>query len=248
MDERDSIIGSVITFMDITLLKDFEIELRQREKLGAMGEMAISIAHEIRNPMAAIRGALEVLQEKGKLRDEGEKLIEVVFKETDRLNHIVEDFLKYAKEKELNVRYEDIWKLIDEVWLLIRQSEKWNANIKLEKKLNKARFIIKIDPDRIKQVFYNLFINSMDAMPFGGKIYVDINDIGDKTTIIVKDTGLGMPKDRLNNIFRSYYSTKKEGLGVGLKISKRIIESHKGSIELQSKEGEGTAVIIILPK
>jgi two-component system sensor histidine kinase PilS (NtrC family) len=246
-DEKNIIIGSIITFVDITLIKELEIELRQREKLGAMGEMAVSIAHEIRNPMASIRGALEVLREKGKLQ-EGEKLMDVVFKETDRLNRIVEDFLQYAKERKLNIKNENIETLIDEVWLLIRQDERWSGSVRLEKKLNPSKIMLNIDSDRMKQVFYNLFINSLEAMPYGGLIQVFVEDGINKAKITVRDTGLGISKDELGSLFKNFHSTKSGGLGIGLKISKRIIEFHHGTIELSSKEKEGTTATIILPK
>lgn len=248
MDHMGKVIGGVLTFIDLTPIKELEQEVCQREKLSAMGEMAIGIAHQMRNPMASIRGALEVLKEKGLFQTEEGGLVDVVFKEIDRLNSIIEDFLMYAKERKPGVRFSEIGELIDKVWLLVKQDEKWRKDIILERKLVPEHIVIQIDPDRIKQVFYNLFINALEAMPYGGKINVDVTEETQRVKIVVRDNGIGIPKERLDKIFQRFYSTKSGGLGVGLAITHRIIESHRGTIELQSEEGKGTTVTIVLPK
>lgn len=248
LDEKDRIIGGVLTFIDITPLKEMELEIRQREKLSAMGEMAVGIAHEIRNPMASIKGALEVLKEKCRFQEEDDRLVGVIFKEQDRLNRVIEDFLKYAKERKPAVKYEDLGGLIDEVWLLVRQEERWHGGVELEKKISPPQIILQIDSDQIKQVFYNLFINSLEAMPQGGKIWIDINEGLQEVIIVVKDNGIGIPKEELDKIFQRFYSTKSYGLGMGLSITRRIIESHRGTIQLHSEEEKGTTVTIVLPK
>lgn len=247
-DEKNNIVGGVLTFVDLTRLKELELELCQREKLSAMGEMAVSIAHEIRNPMASIRGALEVLREKGKFQVEGEKLVEVVFKESDRLNRILEDFLKYAKDRKPDIKHEDAAKLIDEVWLLARQGEMWHKGIKLQKNLNPLQVVLHVDRDQMKQVFYNLFINAMEAMPRGGIINVDVEDKNFEVVIKVKDDGIGISKEMLDKTFQHFQSTKLHGLGMGLAITRRIIEAHNGTIDLYSEQGKGTTVTITLPK
>lgn len=248
LDERDRVIGGVLTFIDLTPLKEMELEIRQQEKLSAMGEMAVGIAHEIRNPLGSIRGALEVLKEKGRFQGEGEKLVDIIFKEGDRLNCIIEDFLKYARERRAPVKYEDMGNLVEEVWLLIGQDKRWHKGIELEKKLTPSSIILEIDPGQIRQVFYNLFINALEAMPRGGRIEVDIKGGEEKTTIIVKDNGAGMAEEEVSKIFQRFYSTKSYGLGMGLPITRRIIESHRGIIELHSEKGKGTTVTIVLPK
>lgn len=248
IDERNRAIGGVLTFIDLTPLKELELEIRQREKLSMMGEVAIGIAHEIRNPLGSIRGALEVLREKGRFQGEGEKLVEIVFKESDRLNRVIEDFLKYTKERRPSVKYEDLGELIDEIWLLIRQDKRWHKGIELEKRLAPPVIVLEVDPEQMKQVFYNLFINSLEAMPYGGKIDVDIKGDSGKVTITVKDNGAGIPKGEMGKLFQRFYSTKSYGLGMGLSITRRIIESHHGTIDLQSEEGKGTTVTIVLPR
>lgn len=247
VDEKNNVIGGVLTFIDLTPLKELELEICQREKLSAMGEMAVSIAHEIRNPMASIRGAIEVLLEQGRFQGEGEKLVEVIFKEMDRLNHVIGDFLKYAKERKQAVKYEDLGKLIDEVWLLVKQGERWNKKIELEKKLNPEQIICEINQDQMKQVFYNLFVNALEAMPQGGKIQIDIKEESGKVIIGIKDNGIGISKEEIGRIFERFYSTKSYGLGMGLAITRKIIESYHGTITLASEQGKGTTVTIILP-
>lgn len=247
-DEMDRNIGGVITFRDLTLLKELELEIRQRERLSGMGELAVGIAHELRNPMASIRGSLEVLKERGSFQGENEKMVDVIFKESDRLNRIIEDFLKYAKEKRPEVRYEDLGQLINEVWLLLRHQGRWSEQAELEKRINPPRIMLHIDPEQIKQVFYNLFINALEAMPEGGKITVDLVEDPGQIVIHVKDTGIGMSKDEIGKIFQRFYSTKSYGLGMGLAITRRIVEAHQGTINLQSERGKGTVVMVTLPK
>lgn len=249
-DKKKKAIGGILTFVDLTALKELELEIRQREKLSAMGEMAIGIAHEIRNPLGSIRGALELLKEKGGFQKEAGKLVDVIFKESDRLNRTIEDFLTFTKERKPSIKYEDLGKLVDEVWLLVRQEERWHGGIKMEKTLNLSQIVAEIDPDQMKQVFYNLFINSIEACrdKQEGKIQVDIKEEAQKVTIIIKDNGIGIPKEEIGKLFQRFYSTKSYGLGIGLSITRRIIESHRGTITLQSQEGEGTTVTIVLPK
>lgn len=247
-DEDKTKVGGVITFIDLTNVKELENEVRQRDRLGAMGEMAIEIAHELRNPMASIRGALEVLKEKGQFKDNSEKLIQVVFKESSRLNRVIENFLKYAKGQQHEVEFKDLGEVIDEVWLLIHQGKRGSKSIELEKDLSPSKIILKIDKDQLIQIFYNLFLNSLDAMPNVGRISVKAEEEADCIKIIVRDEGKGIPEKELSEIFRNYYSTKTHGVGMGLAITRRIVQSNHGRIDIQAEEGIGATVILHFPK
>lgn len=248
IDDNNEIIGGVLTFYDLTVLKELELEMRQREKISAMGEMAIAIAHEIRNPMSAVKGAFEVLKERGCFEANGGKLVEVIFKELDRLNRTIEDFLRYARERRPDKHFENLGWLIDEVWLLVRQDDRWHKGISMVKKFGNSDIIVKIDPDQIKQVFYNLFINALEAMPGGGRITVGASEEKDLVVIDVSDTGIGMSTEDLNKIYQNHYSTKSYGMGLGLAITRRILESHHGLMQIKSQQGKGTTVVITLPK
>ncbi len=247
-DENDKLLGGVITFRDLTVLKQLELEVRQREKLSGMGELAMGIAHELRNPLASIRGSLEVLKERGHFSDEGEKLVGVIIKESERLNRIIEDFLKYAREKRKEVKYEDLGQILDEVWVLLKHQGRWPTGIKLSREISQPKIMLNMDPEQIKQVFYNLFINSLEAMPQGGQVSVAISEQPECVMIKVKDTGSGIRAEEQDKVFQRFYSTKSYGLGIGLAITRRIVEEHGGRIKLHSVPGEGAEVTVVLPK
>ena len=247
-DEKNKIVGGVITFRDLTIVKELELEIRQREKLSAMGELAINIAHELRNPLASMKGSLEVLKERGCFQDESGKLVEIIFKESNRLNKIIEDFLKYARNSKPRVKRENIVELLEEVWLLLKHQGRWSQDIDLKKNIIPKKIILSIDPEQMKQVFYNILINSLESMPKGGKIYVNMIAELKNVKIIIKDTGCGFLEKDEEKVFRHLYSTKVHGSGIGLTITKRIIESHGGKITIKSSEKSGTEVTIILPK
>ena len=248
LDDKRQRIGAVITFTDLTILRMLELEIRDREKLSLMGEMAAGIAHELRNPLASIHGSLEVLRERGHFSNEGEKLVAVILKESDRLNRIINDFLKYAKDQKPKVQKVDLMELIDEVWSLLRYQGRVQGQVSLKSKVIPTTIKLRIDPEQIKQVFYNLLINSIEAMPQGGIIELLVQEQPGQVKIQLKDNGVGVSAGEKDKIWENFYSSKADGVGVGLTITKRIIEAHNGKIDLEGQVGRGTVVKIELPK
>ena len=246
-DERNNIIGGVLTFMDLTPLKNLEKELRQREKLSAKGEIAMNMAHELRNPMASIRGALEVLNEKGYFHKTEEKLVDVIFRESDRLNRVIKDFLRYDKKQLTPVRPNRLEELINDTWLLVSQGRPGRKNIELEKYIYPSQLVWPIDPDEGKQVFYNLIVNAQEAMPRGGRIRIEVTEEAGRIKISVSDNGIGMKKEDLDRVFEQFHSTKPYGLGMGLSIIRKLIEKYHGTIDIKSGKRKGTTIIINLP-
>ena len=246
-DDQSKIIGGVLTFMDLTPVKNLEKELRQREKLSAKGEIAISMAHELRNPMASIRGALEVLNEKGYFHKTEEKLVEVIFKESDRLNRIINDFLQYDKKQLTGFQPKKLEELIDDTWLLVNQNWNRKKNVILEKHIYPSNLFLPIDPDEGKQIFYNLIVNALDAMPENGKIRIEVTQRAEQIRISVRDNGMGMKKEDLDRVFEHFHSTKSYGLGMGVPIIKKLAEKHHGTVDIKSQEGKGTTIVVSLP-
>ena len=138
--------------------------------------------------------------------------------------------------------------ILDEVWVLLKHQGRWPTGIKLSREISQPKIMLNMDPEQIKQVFYNLFINSLEAMPQGGQVSVAISEQPECVMIKVKDTGSGIRAEEQDKVFQRFYSTKSYGLGIGLAITRRIVEEHGGRIKLHSVPGEGAEVTVVLPK
>lgn len=242
----------IVIFQDLTRLKNMEGQLRRVDRLRALGELAAGMSHEVRNPLASISGSVQVLKDNLTLNGDNEHLMEIVIRETDRLNALVTDFLLFAKPAAKMARI-DLNALVQETLDMFRNSpESKNIDIRAELEDNLA---VEGDNRQLKQVFWNLFLNASHAMPAGGKLIINarrkslaFNPRSDSLEITVSDTGGGIALDIIEKIFDPFFTTKDYGTGLGLALVHRIIEGHKGEIEVKSKEGEGTSFRIILPK
>lgn len=241
----------IVIFQDLTKLKNMEGQLRRVDRLRALGELAAGMSHEIRNPLASISGSVQVLKDNLTLNGDNEHLMEIVIRETDRLNALVTDFLLFAKPAAKMARI-DLNALVQETLDIFRNSpESKNIDIRAELEDNLA---VEGDNRQLKQVFWNLFLNASYAMPAGGRLIINarrkslaFNPHSDSLEITVSDTGGGIAPDIIEKIFDPFFTTRDYGTGLGLALVHRIIEGHKGEIEVKSKEGEGTSFRIILP-
>ncbi|MBS4175350.1 ATP-binding protein [Bacillus sp. FJAT-49736] len=227
---------------DITQQKVAESILIKREKLSVVGELAAGIAHEIRNPLTSIKGLMQLMHEAGNVSDQYAK---VMISEIDRINQIAGGLLALSKpqSKEINMV------LLNEILQYVINILQPEALLKdVQFNLN-ADSQCKIEADRngLIQVFINIIKNAMDAMPTGGIITVQCKKVMDKVHVIVSDQGRGIPPERLKKIAEPFFTLKEKGMGLGLTISQKIIQDHKGSFEFYSQEGRGTDVIIKLP-
>lgn len=237
--------GYIMIFQDLTRLKNMEEQLHRSDRLHALGELAASLSHEVRNPLASISGSVQVLKESLQLNNDEQRLLDIVIREADRLNALVADFLLFAKPavKMVRVNLNDI---ISETLDMFKNSpESKNIDIRIE--LENGLFI-QGDSRQLKQVFWNLFLNSSHAMPEGGKLKIEANHKPDFIEITVSDTGIGIPPDIIGKIFDPFFTTRDSGIGLGLAMAHRIIEGHHGKIEVKSKEGAGTTFKIIWPE
>jgi signal transduction histidine kinase len=235
-------------------LREIQTELIRSEKLISIGRLSAGVAHEVRNPLNAMKGAIFYLQ---KHRSEDpliKEYTQLILEEINRLNHFVTEFLYFAKQSSPNLVFTDLNKLLYNS-LSLSDEEFKRKGIEVISYLEPSLPLLKIDPHQMEQVFLNLFINAVHAMPEGGVLVVSTAleenmmkpKPGLKAVVKVKDNGLGIIEDHLNNIFDPFFSTKETGTGLGLTISLGIVESHGGTIEISSKENEGTTVIIKLP-
>jgi len=233
-------------------LAEFEEEKERTESIEITKTLAAGIAHEIKNPINTVGLIVDYLQknlnpEDPKKSYEFYKLTENMKNELKRINRIVEGFLRLTKPDVYNFKKSNVNSVIKEtVSVLEPEAIKQNVRIKLE--LCNTIPSVYIDRDRMNQVFSNLIINSIEAMPRGGVITISTDKIQDGVVIVIKDTGIGIEKDNIRKIFSPYYTTKKQGFGLGLSLIHGIISRHRGKIFVSSEVGKGTEFTIMLPE
>jgi len=221
-------------------------ELEHVEKMATIGELASAIAHEIKNPLAGISGAIQVLAEDFDHADPRREVIVDVIKEIERLDKSIRDLLNYAKPPEPIPLRTDVNSMMERLLNVISlQAHKTGVEINLH--INPEDQIVSLDPELFQQVFLNVSLNSIQAMPSGGELNISVtkNDTG--TVFLFADTGHGIPEEVMPNLFKPFYTTKQGGTGLGLAISKNIVEQHNGTIDIQSTSGKGTVFSIIIP-
>ncbi len=246
------IIGVEGIIRDITDRKKIEEQIRRSERLASIGELAASIAHEIRNPLGAISNSVGMLKRDLSLKGDDQKLFEMVVEETERLNSIITNFLTFAHPAEYHFVKSDIVEIIDETLFFMEQDARFNEKIKIVKAYESNIPKIYLDRNWIRKVFWNLLANSIDAMPEGGKIYIHVRKPkmfnNNAIEIAVIDTGSGIPPEIMKKIFEPFFTTKKaKGTGLGLPIVHRIVDNHGGVIDVKSEQNKGTTFTIRLP-
>jgi two-component system, NtrC family, sensor histidine kinase PilS len=246
-------VGHVFTFDDLTEIRRLEQEIRMRDRLAAVGRLAAGIAHEIRNPLSSIAGSVKVLSGIATLSDDQRKLVEIVTRESDRLNAIITDFLDYSREKKFQMRVVDLVALLQDTLTLLENRPPapmpWRpephtkeVNIKLDFKVQHAWAYG--DIDKLKQVFWNISDNAVRAMPSGGTLTVSVAEDGNGWRVTFKDTGVGISHRHLEKIFEPFQSEFEGGTGLGLAIVYQIVQAHDADIEIHSEQGAGTEVTL----
>ncbi len=236
------------------LARTLQLEKRARnaERLAHVGQLAGGLAHEIKNPLSTVNINLQLLEEDwaNDGTPEGRRLrskIEVLRREVHRLEEILSDFLRFAKEPELQLTTCDVNELVGEVLDFVGP-EAQAQGIQIRRGFSPNLPPCALDVDLMKQALLNLIINAQQAMPGGGELMVRTSSGPDGVQISVTDTGVGIPAEEQERIFQVYYSTKKNGTGLGLPTARRIIEDHRGELRVESEVGKGTHFQILLPQ
>lgn len=224
-----------------------EEKLRRSEKLSTLGELAAVLAHEIRNPLGSIRGTAEILRDDYKPGDPKHEFIEIQIKETERLNRVVEDFLQMARPQPADIRPCVVQEELETIVTLINNDAR-ERKIKLVLQPPAVPVIIDADGERLRQAFLNIIINALQATPPGGSVIIVISVYQTALCEIqFRDTGAGIDAETLERIWEPFFTTKPDGTGLGLAITKKIFESHGGTMMVESDVGHGTTVTVRLP-
>jgi two-component system sensor histidine kinase PilS (NtrC family) len=239
--------GTVITFQDLTQIRALEETSRRQDRLAAIGRMAASIAHEIRNPLAAMRGSIQMLRADMAGDSSQTELMEIILRESDRLNRIISDFLSYARPRSIIQTSVDVGELLQQTFMLLRHSAEINKSHLIEEQVPARPALINADSEQLRQVFWNLSRNAFQAMPAGGRLRATVHEnSNDRLRITFSDTGRGMAPEQVEHLFEPFSSTTG-GTGLGLSIVYQIIRDHGGTINVRSREGHGTTITIELP-
>ena len=228
------------------ILFQTEEQLRRADRLSALGELSAGMAHEIRNPLGSIKGAVEILRDDYGPEDAKYEFIQILLKETDRLNHIVQEFLGFARPKQPEFQQADLNAAIESV-LALTALEAKKTGVKVEKRLDPSIGIRSLDMSLLRQAFLNLVLNAIQAMDNGGVLTVVSALRGDLLEITVADSGRGISEENRKKLFTPFFTTKKNGTGLGLAITYRIIENHRGTIDVASEPGKGTTFTVKIP-
>ncbi|TLS35080.1 PAS domain S-box protein [Pseudalkalibacillus caeni] len=247
---KGTCVGIYVIGQDITYQKQNEEMIRRSEKLSVVGQLAAGVAHEIRNPLTSLKGFLQLMKadtENNEARYKDKEYIEIMLAELNRINFIVSEFMVLSKPQELHVQNKNVVLLLKEV-LAILDTQAILKNIRLLTEIQGNLPTISCEPNQIKQVFINILKNAMEAMNAGGEITIAVTQCEERYICIdVTDQGPGIPEDRLKKIGEPFYTTKEKGTGLGLMVSNKIIQNHKGTISYESEIGKGTTVKIKLP-
>jgi two-component system sensor histidine kinase PilS (NtrC family) len=238
-------LGLICACDDLSAIRAMEERLRQADRLATLGRMSANIAHEIRNPLASLTGAIEVLAGNGTGGESRERLAHIVLKESGRLNGILRDFLEYARPAPLARARVNVCETIDEVLTLL-EHQATPGTLKIGRELPPA-LEWEVDPQQFRQAIWNLSLNAVQAMPDGGELHVAAGVVDGRLTVRVTDTGDGISGADVHHVFEPFYSTKPGGSGLGLALVHRILQDHGGDIDVESAPGAGSTFTLRIP-
>jgi len=245
--------GLLFAFQDVTDIKKLERDARLRQRLAAVGEMAAGIAHEIRNPLASMSGSIQILRQELPLTDEQAQLMDIVLRESERLNDTIRSFLAYARPQRFSIARLDVRRVLNDTALLLRNSSEVQDGHVIDVRVPASEVAFEADENQIKQIVWNLATNGLRAMRSGGRLtlgaHLDATIDGSQGLVVleVADEGVGIPADELDAIFQPFRGTFAKGTGLGLAIVHRIVSDYNGEIQVSSTPGRGTTVSVRMP-
>jgi two-component system sensor histidine kinase PilS (NtrC family) len=244
--DRDDM-GFVYAFDDLTEIRRLEREVRVQDRLAAVGRLAAAIAHEIRNPLTSIAGSVSMLSGVPEMNEEHRRLLDIVTRESHRLNSIITDFLAYSRTKQYRFDKVDLIQLVDDTLVLMdHRMTAEKTGIRIERRFAAPSAQVLADGDKIKQVFWNFCENAVRAMKDGGTLTVAIDSVGDDWQVGFTDTGSGMTPQQIEKIFEPFQSNFEGGTGLGLALVYQIVQAHEGKVWARSKPGQGTTFVLRL--
>lgn len=263
-DQNNNYDGVVLLFRDVTEVRHLKLQLERMERLALLGELSAGIAHEIRNPLAGIKAAAQILEDSFGVDDFRYQIIGRIVREVDKANRLLQEFFKFARPTKPKLKFHDIEMIVDGVYLLLAPKMQ-KRNIQFLPDFGGDVPQVYVDETQIEQVVLNLFLNAIDAMPGGGKLKVstfnkklrildnekeslnvDENELN-YVLVEISDTGTGISEENFEKIFNPFFTTKTEGVGLGLSICSRLIEENGGKIDVVSEWGKGTTFVLALP-
>ena len=240
-------LGFVYALDDLTDIRRLEREVRMQDRLAAVGRLAAAIAHEIRNPLTSIAGSVSMLSGVPEMNEEHRRLLDIVTRESQRLNSIITDFLAYSRTKQYRFDRADLIQLVeDTLTLMDHRMAAEKTGITIERRFTVPEAYAIADGDKIKQVFWNLCENAVRAMKSGGKLTVAVESLGDDWQVAFTDTGTGMTPQHIEKIFEPFQSNFEGGTGLGLALVYQIVQAHEGKVWARSKPGQGTTFVLRL--
>jgi two-component system sensor histidine kinase PilS (NtrC family) len=241
--------GLLFTFQDVTNIKKLERDAAIQQRLAAVGEMAAGIAHEIRNPLASMSGSIQILRQELPLSIEQAQLMDIVLRESERLNTTIRSFLAYARPQRFQIARFDLRRALNDAALLLRNSSEVMGGHEILVDVPPTELWYDADEGQIKQIVWNLATNGLRAMPDGGSLrLIGASDpSSDGVVLTVADEGIGIPASELDNLFQPFHGTFAKGTGLGLAIVHRIVADYNGEIHVSSQPRLGTTVSVRLP-
>lgn len=247
-DSEQQYMGKVLLISDVTEIQSLEQRMRENERLAAVGRMAGGVAHEVRNPLSSIKGLALLLKNKFPAGSKEQDTADLLIQETERMNRTITEMLSFTRPTALRLEAIDLSALLFRCLELV-QAEAQEIGVRTKFLSSPGVAEVAGDADRLQQVVMNIFLNALQAMANGGQLTVALAEVagGQRVELTISDTGHGISRDLLPQVFYPYFTTKQGGTGIGLAISQKIVADHGGTIELESEPGQGTTVRVQIP-